>query len=179
MRGGDSGRDGADVPLKNGARVTIRPMQPTDEARLEAFHAGLSTRSVHHRYFHMTSLEQRIAHTKATLATGQAPGIAAAIVAESAAAGEPAVMALGRLTRAEPLGTAEIAMVVIDAWQGLGLGTAMMDALLAEARRLGVRCVYGDILADNDAMRAVVRRAGFVTRTMPGDAGVTRAELSL
>jgi hypothetical protein len=35
------------------------------------------------------------------------------------------------------------------------------------------------MLADNDAMRALVRRAGFVVRTVPGDAAVLRAELTL
>lgn len=179
MGAGDPAGAGVDVTLKNGARVTIRASRPDDESRIGAFHAGLSTRSVHHRYFHLTSLEQRIAQTKLSLTMRQAPGVGAAIVAEPEAGGGREVVALGRLTRTAPPGSAEIALVVIDAWQGLGLGTAMMEALLSEARRLGVQHVYGDMLADNDAMRAVVRRAGFVTRTVPGDAAVVRAELTL
>ena len=31
---------------------------------MDAFHAGLSTRSVYHRYFHLTHVEQRIAQTQ-------------------------------------------------------------------------------------------------------------------
>ena len=93
--------------------------------------------------------------------------------------GTAEILALGRLTRTREDGTGEIALLVADRSQRLGLGTAMMRELVAAGRRLGIRHLRGDMLADNEAMRAVVRRAGFVIRTVPGDAKVLRAELAL
>ncbi len=86
------------------------------------------------------------------------------------------ILALGRLRRTEPEGSAEIAVLVADRVQGQGLGTAMTRALIEIGRRLGVRHVYGDMFADNDAMRAIVRHAGFAISPTPGDARVLRAE---
>lgn len=175
-----SGTASAEVTLTNGARVMLRPIRPDDEPLMAAFHAGLSSRSVYQRYFHISSLEQRIANARLALTCRVDPALGLAIVAEHAtAAGGREVLALGRLTRTAPDGSAEIALLVMDRWQGLGLGGAMMRHLVAAARALGLRRLYGDMLADNDAMRAVVRHAGFVIRPVPGDAAVLRAELLL
>lgn len=164
------------VTLSDGTRVVIRPIRPDDESRMAAFHAGLSMRSVYQRYFHITSLAQRITHSRLSLTCRVDPSAGLAIVAEhTTGGGVSEVLALGRLTRTDP-GAAEIALLVVDRWQGLGLGRAMMQQLVTRARSLGLHRLYGDLLADNDAMRAVVRHAGFVVRTVPGDAVVLRAE---
>jgi RimJ/RimL family protein N-acetyltransferase len=172
----NGGSHGDEVRLSDGALVAIRPIRPDDEPLMAAFHAGLSMRSVYQRYFHLSSLEQRITHSRLSLTCRVDPAAGLAIVADHVTAkGAHEVLALGRLTRTEP-GAAEIALLGMDRWQGRGLGRAMMHALVAQARALGVRRLHGDMLADNDAMRAVVRRAGFSVQPVPGDAAVLRAE---
>lgn len=169
-----------EVVLTNGARVVVRPIGPDDEPLMAAFHAGLSARSVYQRYFHISSLEQRITQARLALTCRVDPAVGAALVAEHATAdGGRELVALGRLTRTPPQGSAEIALLVVDRWQGLGLGRAMLHQLIAAARALGLRRLHGDMLADNDAMRVVVRHAGFVVRAVPGDAARLRAELTL
>jgi acetyltransferase len=178
MDGSGTARAG-EVILSDGTRVVLRPIRPDDAPLMAGFHAGLSTRSVYQRYFHITSLEQRITHSRLSLTCRVDPAAGVAIVAEHTAVdGAPEVLALGRLTRTEP-GAAEMALLVIDRCQGIGLGREMMRELIASARVLGLHRLYGDMLADNDAMRAVVRHAGFVIRTVPGDRAVLRAELLL
>lgn len=168
---------GDDVTLKDGTVVRVRPIRPDDEPLMAEFHAGLSTRSVYHRYFHITSLEQRITHTRLALTCRTDSALGLALVAEHRRDdGRPEVLALARLTRTGPGDAAEIALLVVDRWQGRGLGRAMLQHLVDAAGRLGVRRLHGDMLADNDAMRAVVRHAGFVIRAVPGDAVVLRAE---
>jgi acetyltransferase len=54
-----------------------------------------------------------------------------------------------------------------------------MEALVAVARRLGVRRVYGEMLAHNDAMRELARRSGFAIQLVPGDARLLRAERAI
>lgn len=147
---------------------------------MAAFHAGLSARSVYQRYFHLSSLEQRITQARLALTCRVDPAAGVALVAEhSGSKGESEVVALGRLRRTESAGVAELALLVRDDWQCRGLGSVVMRHLLEEGRAAGIRVVYGDMLADNDAMRALVRRAGFTVRPVPGDAAVLRAEREL
>jgi acetyltransferase len=166
---------GVEITLRDGRRVSVRAIRPDDEPHMAAFHAGLSARSVYQRYFHLTSLEQRITRTRLALTCRVDPAIGLALVAVHEG-DETEVVALGRLTRTAPPEAAEIALLVRDDWQGRGLGSALMGRLVAEAHAVGVRRVYGDMLADNDPMLALVRRAGFTVRPVPGDASVLRAE---
>lgn len=171
--------DGAavEVRLKDGAVVCVRPIRADDEPRMAAFHAGLSARSVYQRYFHIASLAQRVEHARLALTCRTDPAVGLALVAEHRHDdGGSEVVALARLTRTGTDGSAEFALLVVDRWQGLGLGRVMLQQLVRAARALGVRRLYGDMLSDNDAMRAVVRHEGFVIRTVPGDAVVLRAE---
>ena len=75
--------------------------------------------------------------------------------------------------------SAEFAIVVADAWQGRGVGTQLMEALIAAAHASGLECLYGDILAINQPMLALMRRLGFGLGRNPEDATLTRATLEL
>ena len=67
--------------------------------------------------------------------------------------------------------TAEVAFVVQDAWQGKGLGTIMLDELLAAAAARGITRFRAYVLADNPRMLGLLRRFTDVQeRTV--DAGV-------
>ena len=180
MTSGDPTAAGAThVVLRGGVATTIRPIRADDEALIATFHAGLSARSVYQRYFHISTVEQRTTQQRLALTCNVDPSQGAALVAERATGPEVEILALGRIRRAEAPGDAEIAVLVADRVHGQGLGTAMTRALVAVAYDLGVRRLYGDMFADNDAMRAVVRRVGFVIQATPGDARVLRAERTL
>ncbi len=57
-------------------------------------------------------------------------------------------------------GGAEVAFVVADAFQRRGIGTALMRALVAHARHLGLRQLSAATYADNGAMRKLAYGAG-------------------
>ena len=56
---------------------------------------------------------------------------------------------------------ADFAIVLADAWQGLGLGGELMSRLIAAARQRGLRKLSGQALATNTRMVALARRLGF------------------
>ena len=58
--------------------------------------------------------------------------------------------------------TADVAVVVEDAWQGVGVGRQLLAELTALAGRRGVRTLHADVQADND------RVVGLVRRLLPG-----------
>lgn len=166
--------------LRDGTGVRLRPIQPDDEPLLVRFHQHLSDRTVFFRYFHLTKLDQRIKHERLARLCTVDPTAEAAIVAEQDdEAGVPAIIAVGRLTRPNARGEAEIALLVSDVHQGKGLGSELLKRLCDHARRIGVRRLVGEILSENDAMRAVARRVGFAVMPVTDDPQVLRAELLL
>lgn len=56
------------------------------------------------------------------------------------------------------LGTPELSVAVIDDYQGQGVGSRLMDALLALGRKRGVRRMIADVLRENMPMRGLVNR---------------------
>jgi RimJ/RimL family protein N-acetyltransferase len=62
--------------------------------------------------------------------------------------------------------TAEVAVTVVDAWQGQGVGTRLAEALTQIARELGIVRISLVMAHDNDAAARLMHRvAGEVTRT--------------
>ena len=59
---------------------------------------------------------------------------------------------------------AELAMAVADAWRGRGVARALLDTLLGEARRAGVRVLRADVMCDNARMQRFLQRHGFTPR---------------
>jgi putative acetyltransferase len=73
-------------------------------------------------------------------------------------------LGLTRLTRARRAHVGEIGMGVRDAWQGKGVGTALMEAALDLADNwLGLRRIELRVYADNERAIALYRKFGFET----------------
>ena len=62
-------------------------------------------------------------------------------------------------------GQAELAFVVVDAYQGKGIGTALMRYLLAIARETGLKELTAEVLFENAAMLKVFSGFGFQIRS--------------
>lgn len=78
----------------------------------------------------------------------------------------------------QPLGPPELSVTVIDEYHGLGVGTRLMDALLALARQRGLRRIYADVLRENVAMRALINRYRAVVQPS-GDFVVVRYRIDV
>ncbi len=75
-------------------------------------------------------------------------------------------------------GPPELSITVIDAYQGLGVGTRLMDALLALARKRGVQRIIADVLRENTGMRALINRYRSVVQRS-GDPLVVRYRIDV
>ncbi|MEX1317099.1 MAG: GNAT family N-acetyltransferase [Synechococcaceae cyanobacterium] len=153
--------------LRDGTAVTIRPIRPEDEPLLVAFHRGLSEESVYTRYFHMASLSHRIAHERLVRIcfSDYERELALVVDRRDPASGEHRLLAVGRLSRLHERNDAEFSLLIGDAHQHQGLGTALLGQLLRAGREEGIDRVTAEILHENGAMQRVCRRLGFQLRS--------------
>jgi len=58
----------------------------------------------------------------------------------------------------------EIAFIVADPWQGLGLGTKMLGYVIEIAKEMDVETIYGIMLPDNYRAINLVKKMGFTLK---------------
>jgi ribosomal protein S18 acetylase RimI-like enzyme len=158
--------------------VALRPLAPADGERLARFHPRLSEDTVYRRYhgLHPRLSERDLAY----LVSGVDQHDHLAWVACD---DEGEFLGVCRVIRAEPGGEdAEIAIVVADAAQGRGVGRALLERVMREARAAGIRMLDAVILATNTPalklfMSTADRLAVPWLRTHSG--GVVRLKLDL
>src|SRR2546427_9984373 len=135
------------VTLRNGASVRVRAIRPDDEPRLMALCRRLSPRTVYERFFSFRPLLPQQAHAFANVDYRQRM----AIVAEVDDRREPELVGVARYGPSDE-GTADIGLVVADAWQGLGLGSLLLQAILRAGEQGGIHEFSGDVLTGNRRM---------------------------
>ena len=73
----------------------------------------------------------------------------------------------------------EFALVIADAWQGLGIGSRLLCELTRHAEDRGVETLYGDVLRDNPPMLGLAQRLGYRLLRHPTDATLLRVAQTL
>jgi GNAT superfamily N-acetyltransferase len=84
------------------------------------------------------------------------------------------LVAVGRYDRSPDSTTAEVAFVVRDDYQHLGLGHRLLEALAEAARARGISTFSAETLFTNRDMMAVFRHSGYPLTT-----SVSRGEVSV
>jgi len=165
--------------MKDGNDVTIRPIRPEDEPLLIKFHEKLSERSVYLRYFQPMKLTQRTAHERLTRICFIDYNREMALVAERMnAAGEPEILAIGRLSKIHGREEGELAAVAIDDAQHKGLGTELYRRLIQVARDAKLKKLISIMLPENREMRSLCTKLGF-EMSADMEENTIRAELQL
>ena len=136
------------VTLRDGGEVVLRGARPQDAEAVAAMHLRCSMETTYGRYFTQVPRVSR-RWQEALLSTD---------LALVAVRGRD-VVALGNLSSG-PGGGGELALLVEDAQQGRGLGTALAAQLAATARLLGHRSVRLELLPVAPAAHRLVGRLG-------------------
>ena len=171
----------ADVPaqvwqLPGGRSAWLRPVAAADAGAEQAFFSGLSLDSRHKR-FHIGLRELSPALLKLLTEVDQRQHVA--WVAEALEAGHPVIADARYVHDEDRPEHAEFAIAVADDWQGRGLGRRLLAHLATHAARHGVRHLFGDVLADNRRMLALMRDQGARLLAHPDGAQLVRAVLEL
>jgi len=166
--------------MKNGTEVTIRPIRPEDEPLMVRFHQTLSDRSVYLRYFCSLSLSRRVAHERLVGICFGDYDREIVLVAErtEAGKGDCRIIAVGRMNRVRAGNEAEVAVLVSDQYQKLGLGHELLRRLVEIAQEEKLMRVSAQILPDNLAMQVIIEAPCFRVH-LSKDLGSARAVLDL
>jgi ribosomal protein S18 acetylase RimI-like enzyme len=130
--------------------TAIRPARTADLPALSAFFAGLSIQARYLRFFAPTTPNPDLLNVlcgnaraiDAVLATRDAVIIGHAMAADQTGPGG------ARMT--------DIGVVVADDWQGQGVGSALVRAVLTRAQARGVTSVTMDVLHGNHRVLAMI-----------------------
>ena len=162
--------------LRDGTPVRLFPIGPDDAAGLMEGFAQLSPESRQSRFLqpkaalsadevaYLTDIDQidHLAWGAVDLSTRPHPaaGVARCIRLQD-----------------EP-GCAEVAVTIVDAYQGRGLGTLLVNVLAKAARRQGIRRFVAEAASDNAAALGLARHIG-ATRTGEGPSNLVSLSVDL
>jgi GNAT superfamily N-acetyltransferase len=130
--------------------AAIRPALPADLASLSDFFAGLSTQSRYLRFFSpITPNPALLCRLSGGVSTIDAVvAVAGGVIIGHAMAADRAACREARMT--------DIGVVVADAWQGHGIGSALVRALASRAQARGVTSLAMDVLPGNRQVLAMI-----------------------
>jgi GNAT superfamily N-acetyltransferase len=148
------------VALRNGASVRLRPIRPDDEPRLMALCDRLSPRTLYERFFSVRRLRPEEAHAFANVDYRQRM----ALVAEVDTGHEPELIGVARYGRSDEGATADLGLVVEDGWQGLGLGSILLEEILRAGEQRGITQFSADVLTENRRALTMLARHTAITR---------------
>jgi acetyltransferase len=154
------------IALADGRVVLLRPIRPEDAELERRFFEQLSERSRFQRFMlYMRELSPRMLARFTQLDYDRE----LALVAIPVDTADGGFVAVGRYAPNPDGHTAEFALVTADAWQGKGLGRALLERLVVAAREAGYGALYGHILGGNRDMLDLAARLGFAEQGRDGD----------
>jgi ribosomal protein S18 acetylase RimI-like enzyme len=140
--------------------AVIRPARTTDLPALGGFFAGLSVQSRYLRFFSPITPGPSLLN----LLCGGGDGTTDALLVTR----DGVIVGHGMAADVSgPCGarTTDIGVVVADAWQGRGVGAALVRALITGAQVRGVTTVTMDVMHGNDRALAMIKGHWPVART--------------
>jgi RimJ/RimL family protein N-acetyltransferase len=162
------------VRLRSGDVVRVRQVQADDVTALARAYENLGEQSRYRRFFTvMPQLSESVLHAAAEVDHVNHEALVALPLLSRDIVGECRFIRL-----ADRPDTADVAVTVVDAWQGRGLGSALLARLSARALEAGVVYFTAEVLAENQTMLAMLPRLGRVETESAGTVVGARIEIA-
>jgi len=151
----------------------LRPVRPNDAAAFTRFFGRLAPDDVRLRFF--SPLRSLPANLLARLTQIDYDREMAFVLFDEG--GE--LMGIAHFSADPDKLKAEYAVLVRSDLKGQGIGTALMQRIIAYAKRFGVGELFGDVLEENAMMLSLCRDLGCTMVPVPGSPGIVRSSLTL
>jgi ribosomal protein S18 acetylase RimI-like enzyme len=155
----DAGSYTATEHLRDGRMIEIRALHRGDREDMLAAVGRTSVPSLQRRFF---AIKRGFSDAETAFFINIDFEKHVALVALLTEDGRPAIVGGGRyvlVSEAE----AELAFLVIDAYQGRGIGRLLLKHLMVIAREKGLRALAAEVLPENAAMLRLFKDFGFAT----------------
>jgi GNAT superfamily N-acetyltransferase len=161
--------------LDDGTPTLIRPLRPEDKNDILN---GFEKISPHSRYLRYSSAGSKLTSDDLeTLTCTDEKRCLALGAADLSKQGMHGMGVARYILSDDDPDSAEIAMVILDEYQGRGLGSLMLDLLITIARKNGFQSLCGYVLPENRSMLRMLRRVSAIIKHEPG--GVIRIDIPL
>lgn len=160
---------------KPGMEIYLRPVENSDETLLKEFFNTLSEESLYHRFFTLKKkrIQDRIQHLITNYMFNEST-----VIAYSDFNGTTSIIGIGQYFFEEHSPRAEVALMVKDDFQQLGIGTELMKCLTDMAKKQGLSELTAEVLAESTTRLHLFEKLGFrVTNRVY--AGVYQIQMSL
>jgi acetyltransferase len=162
--------------LRGGKTLTVRFVEPRDAEALLAYFRSLSQRS---RYNRLMGAASELPPSELDKALHVGEGNRFAVVADMKVDGIETIVGEARYSYDTATQTSEFGLSIGDAWQGQGIGAAMLANLECRSAALGATDLFGETLRNNEQMVGLARKLGYVFKAAPSDWRLTRFEKPL
>jgi acetyltransferase len=156
--------------LPNGRHVQMRRLGPDDTDLESAFLQALSPESRYQRFMSARQLST----TELQHLIGSEPDCELVLMATTRINGTERPLGMAHCVIDDSGKRAEVAVVVADAWQGMGVGERLTRNLIRLAANTGVRTLTAITFSTNARLIKLARKLDFQSRPEPGDSTVTR-----
>lgn len=161
--------------IKGGKKVFVRPSRPEDEELVAGFFRQLSPASQKDRYLQVI---KKVDHEFLLRFTQNDYDREIGLEAEISAGRKSEMIGAVRLA-ADPYNeTAKLSVVVVDRWQNKGLGSRLVDQMLAIAKTRGVKKVWGEFFPTNKRIIKILAKRNFTIKKrgkiMVGELGLEK-----
>jgi RimJ/RimL family protein N-acetyltransferase len=148
---------GDSIVLPGGSHLEVRPITPASKPLIAAAMARLSPESIRRRFFApRRELSELELHRLTALDGWNQYALG---VCDRAGNGPLEGVGVARFARTpEASTTAEIAITIVDAYQGRGIGKALIARLANAAATRGIRTLHAIVLPDNAPIIALLQR---------------------
>jgi RimJ/RimL family protein N-acetyltransferase len=160
--------------LRDGRSVKIRALRPEDRRAFASAAGRISAKSLYRRFF---GPKRGFTEKETDFFVNVDFLNHVALVAVADEDGRATIIGAGRYILAQPW-QAEVAFSVVDKYQGLGIGAALLRHLTRIARERGLKQLTAEVLTENTPMLTVFRKCG-CRMTTSARAGVVHVTLQL
>ena len=159
--------------FKGGGKIRFRPIRPTDEEEMRRLFYRFSDEAVYYRYF---SSLNAMPHTRMQTYVNVDWSDVMSIVGVVGKPREGSIVSEARYLVDAVGGWAEIAFVVDEPYQRLGISTYLFNLLVKLAKERGIKGFWADVLVSNTAMMKVFNKSGLPVLTEK-ESGVYRVTI--
>ncbi len=149
--------------LDNGTQVSFRSIRPVDEPNMRDLLYDLSQETVYYRFM---SRQKRFTHRQIHDFVYIDHRKDVAVVATVPEASGEEIIAVGRYFLNERTNKAEVAFVIRDDWQNMGIGKFLFNHLISIARRNGIAGFTAEVLRDNKRMQNIFNHSGYKVKSV-------------